>query len=288
VKTELTEANDRVFAFEFSGPPAGPVVALVAGMGDQLVDWPDEFCALLAGHGLRVLRFDNRDCGLSSLEGPAGASTFPELLALMPEVPAYLLTDLADDTAALLKALGVAPAHLVGRSMGGMVVQEMMLRHPDCVRSATLISTETGAPAGAEAEAVATPRDLDREGYLAYALESERWMAGTGQPFDEATTRARLERAFDRSFTPAGHLRQYTAYLATPDRTEALTDVDFPTLVLHGSDDPLIPVERGRALAATIPGARFNVLEGVGHDLPAARLTGIAQSIADVVAARPA
>jgi pimeloyl-ACP methyl ester carboxylesterase len=260
-------------AYETFGDPGDPPVLLVMGLATQMIGWPDEFCRGLADTGLFVVRFDNRDIGLSTHVDDAGA---PDIMAVFggdhSSVP-YGLADLADDTVGLLDALGLDSAHLVGASMGGMIAQLVAVRHPERVRSLTSIMSTTGDPAvGAPAEAalgvLLAPPATDREGAVQRAVDTYRVIGSPGFEFDETSLRERAGLSFDRAYNPAGVARQLAAILTTTDRTADLASVAVPTLVIHGEQDALIDVSGGRATAAAIPGCELLVVDGMGHDLP--------------------
>jgi pimeloyl-ACP methyl ester carboxylesterase len=238
-----------------------------------MVGWPDGLCRDLADRGLFVIRFDNRDIGLSTHLDAAGA---PDVLALLggqaSGVP-YALADLADDTVGLLDELGLDSVHLVGASMGGMIAQLVAIRHPDRVRSLTSIMSTTGeagvgAPSEAGAGVLFAPPAHGRESAIQRTLDTYRVIGSPGFEFDEAGLRERAGLSFDRAYDPAGVARQLAAILTTPDRTRDLGKLDVPALVVHGAHDQLVDVSGGRATAAAIPGAELIVVEGMGHDLP--------------------
>ncbi|RBY82153.1 alpha/beta hydrolase [Geodermatophilus sp. TF02-6] len=242
------------------------------GLATQMLGWPDEFCSELAGRGLYVIRFDNRDIGLSTHLDQAGAPDVLQVMAGAAGAP-YALADMADDTAGLLDALGLDSAHLVGASMGGMIAQLVAIRHPEKVRSLTSIMSTTGdravgAPAEAAMGALLAPPATDREGAIQRTVDTYRVIGSPGYAFDEAAVRERAGLSFDRRYDPAGVARQLAAILTTHDRTEHLGEIRVPTLVVHGAQDQLVDVSGGRATAAAIPGAELVVVEGMGHDLP--------------------
>jgi pimeloyl-ACP methyl ester carboxylesterase len=262
-------------AYESFGDPGDPPLLLVMGLATQMIGWPDEFCAGLADRGLFVVRFDNRDIGLSTHLDDRGA---PDILAILGgdrSNVAYPLADLADDTAGLLDALHLDSAHVVGASMGGMVAQLVAIRHPDRVRSLTSIMSTTGNPAvGMPAEAamgvLLAPPATDRASAIQRAVDTYRVIGSPGFEFDEQALRERAGLSYDRRYNPAGVARQLAAILTTADRTADLGAVDVPTLVIHGEQDSLVHVSGGRATAAAIPGAELLVIDGMGHDLPRA------------------
>lgn len=255
----------------------GPPVLLVMGIGTQMVLWDTTFCERLAAEGFEVIRYDHRDVGRSTwlrhLPPPPPGPSLLRAAAGLPVSAPYSLYDLADDAAGLLEALGHERAHVVGVSMGGMVAQCMAIRHPQRLRSMTSFMS---AP-GDRFSAVGSPRAL--KGLLAPAAKSreeagQRTMElahlfnGQAHPVDEARAQRLGQLCWDRGVNPAGFLRHLGAILATGDRRKALSDVQVPTMVMHGTQDPLVPPRAGKATAAAIPGARMVWLEGVGHTMP--------------------
>ncbi|MDJ0787312.1 MAG: alpha/beta hydrolase [Myxococcota bacterium] len=259
----------------FGDPTARPLL-LIMGLGAQMIIWDEAFCAGLADAGHFVVRFDNRDVGLSSKFDHAGT---PDVLALMGrvaqgepiEVP-YTLDDMADDAVHLLDALELEQAHLCGASMGGMIAQTVAIRHPGRVRSLTSVMSTTGnpevPPATPEAMAVLlAPPPTERDEAIERAVSTTRVLSGPAFPFDEERIRARGERLWDRSSHREGGIRQLAAILAHGSRVEALRGVAAPTLVIHGDADPLVSIEGGRDTARSIPGAELRVIAGMGHDM---------------------
>lgn len=253
-----------------------PSVLLIMGVGCQLVMWPDSFCTGLAELGYHVIRYDNRDVGLSSKIDEAGV---PDLMAAVtaqlsgaPVTAPYSLDDMADDAAALLDALGIARAHVVGASMGGMIAQLAAIRHPGKVASLTSIMSTTGNPdlPPARPEAMAAlltpPADTSRDSLIAHGMNMWRVIGSPAYPASEEELRAAVARSVDRMVCPEGFARQVVAILAAPARNDALRQLDVPALVLHGADDPLVPVDGGRDTAQSIPGCRLEIIEGMGHD----------------------
>jgi pimeloyl-ACP methyl ester carboxylesterase len=270
-------ANGLTLEYECIGNPAAPPVLLVMGLGAQMIFWDDGFCEGLAARGRYVIRFDNRDCGLStkldSLGVPDLAALLPALLAGQPVKAPYLLADMADDTAALLEALGIEAAHVVGASMGGMIAQTLSLRHPHRVLTLTSIMSSTGRPGlpGPTPDALRvllTPPPADREGNIARGLEVARVIGSPGFPLDTEGVRTRAARSYDRCFAPQGMARQMAAIAASGSRADALRALRLPTLVVHGDADPLVPLACGRDTAECIPGAELLVVKGMGHDVP--------------------
>jgi pimeloyl-ACP methyl ester carboxylesterase len=259
------------------------------GLGAQMIRWREAFCGLLADRGHYVVRFDNRDVGLSTKfgeHGPANALAIMQAVAAGEAVEtAYSVDDMADDAAGLLDALGIDSAHVCGASMGGMIAQVLAIRHPQKVRSLTSIMSSTGAPdlPAADPEIAALlvqPPAPDRGGAIAATINTQRMIGGKGFEFDETAVRELAERSYDRCYYPEGMTRQLAAILAAPSRLEGLARLDVPTLVIHGSDDRLVPPECGRDTAERIPGAELLMIEGMGHDLPEPVWGRIADAVA--------
>ncbi|MDB5424642.1 MAG: alpha/beta hydrolase [Phenylobacterium sp.] len=273
-------ANGIAIEYDIHGPASGEPTLLIMGLGAQMTRWSLAFIDLLVQRGLRVIRFDNRDVGLSEKIEAAGAPDLAKIIgALMqgqkPDVP-YLLDDMAADAVGLLDALGIARAHIVGASLGGMVAQLVAADYPDRVLSLTSIMSTTGnrelPPSKPEAMAVLNERGpdplTDLEGYLAHAVKGARVIGSPGYPPDDAGVRERSLNDFRRCYYPVGFARQYAAAAASPDRRPKLAGVTAPTVVIHGDGDPLVPVEGGRDTAANIPGAELRIVPGMGHDFP--------------------
>ncbi|HEY8802703.1 MAG TPA: alpha/beta hydrolase [Candidatus Dormibacteraeota bacterium] len=266
-------ANGIDIEYETFGDPDAPALLLITGLGAQMTSWEDTFCVQLAGRGFHVIRFDNRDSGLSTLMDEAG---YPDMAAAFRgnAQPAYQLDDLAGDAAGLLDALGIGAAHIVGASMGGFIAQLVAINHPDQVLSLTSIMSGPGGadevppkPEGAAVLIAAPP--ATREERIEQAMSFRRVLLGPSDPFDEAFERTRATRSVDRQYYPVGVGRQLVAILAAESRLERLKEVRVPTLVIHGVDDVLVPVENGRVVAEAVPGARLLEIEGMGHDVPA-------------------
>ena len=266
------------------GDPNDPPMLMIMGLGAQMILWPDELCELIAAEGFRVIRFDNRDAGRSTVLADAPTGTVPRALA--GEVPegAYSLSEMAADAAGLLDALGIEAAHVVGSSLGGMIAQTLALDHPERVLSLASIMATTGdrsvggaSEAGIAALTTAPPPD--RDGYIDSLVEARRKISSPGFPFDEERARRIAALGFDRGYHPKGTVRQTIAIIRSGDRTGRLGEIEAPTVVIHGEDDPLIGVSGGRATAASIEGARLVVIPGMGHDLPA----GVWEQVATAV-----
>jgi pimeloyl-ACP methyl ester carboxylesterase len=285
----LVRCNGLDLHYETLGDPADPALLLVMGLGAQLIDWPAGFCELLAARGFRVIVFDNRDAGLSTALDHLGTPDLPAIIAGDPGTVPYLLADLADDAAALLTAIGIDRAHVVGASMGGMIAQQLTIDHPDKVASLCSIMSTTGnrrvgRPTPEAAAVLMRPRTPSRDEVIAAGLVSSRVVGSPAYPDDEDELARRHGARYDRSYRPEGTQRQYAALIASPDRTPALHDVKVPALVIHGEADPLITVTGGTATAEAIPGAELLLIPGMGHDLPRALWAPIADEIAANIA----
>lgn len=270
------KANVQI-EYETFGDPQHPALLLIAGNGAQLLFWETAFCEALAERNLFVIRFDNRDAGLSTKFDHAGV---PDIMAAIQSAMAgnainapYSLDDMADDAVAVLDALGIKQAHICGASMGGMIAQVVAYRHPERTLSLISIMSNTGNPATAQGkpeaiQAVVAPPPAERGANIEHNMAVWRKIWSAGFPFEEARARAFLENSYDRAYCPGGAVRQNLALLARGDRREALAQIKAPTLVIHGSADPLIPLAAGRETADVIPNAKFVVIDGMGHDLP--------------------
>ncbi len=286
---ERARGNGLTIAYEALGDPADPPLILVAGLGRQLIGWPDGFLRALIDRGHFVVRFDNRDVGESTHLHDVPQPDLRASLAGDASSAPYSLSDMAADAAGLLDALGIDSAHLAGASLGGMIAQTVAIEHPDRVRSLTSIMSTTGERSAAQAtpEALAVlfqPPARSREEAVDRAVAGARVIGSPGFPMDEEAIRDVAARAFDRGYDPRGIARQLAAVQASGDRTEALRALRVPTLVIHGEEDPLIPATGGRATAAAIEGAELLTIPGMGHDLPGGVWTRIADAIAGLVA----
>jgi pimeloyl-ACP methyl ester carboxylesterase len=274
---QIARANGIDLCYEIFGAADAEPMLLIMGLGAQMIHWDDDFCRQLAARGFRVIRFDNRDIGKSShLSGGKRLSPV-ELLKLrflkIPVAAPYRLRDMAEDTVGLMDALGIRSAHLVGASMGGMIAQEVAIAHPQRVRSLTSIMSTTGnpriPPPTREATAVLmAPPPTTREEYYVRFAQTWKVLRVGSFPEDEALDRSRAERTFERGLNPAGVGRQLRAILASGSRKERLHAVKTPTLVIHGTVDPLVHPMGGKDTAASIPGAKLLMIEGMGHALP--------------------
>ncbi|MBV8700519.1 alpha/beta fold hydrolase [Bradyrhizobium sp.] len=274
---QLARANGIDICYEIFGDGNAEPMFLIMGLGAQMVIWDDAFCQKLAARGFRVIRFDNRDIGQSSkMHGGKRLTPF-ELLKLrlfkIPVEAPYKLSDMAQDTIALMDTLGIRSAHLVGASMGGMIAQEIAITFPERVRSLTSIMSTTGDPRlpGPTREAAAllmAPPPKTKEEYIERFAKTWKMLRVGSFPEDEALDRARAERTFLRGLNPAGVGRQLRAILASGSRKQRLHGVKAPTLVIHGTVDPLVNPAGGRDTAASIPNAKLMMIEGMGHALP--------------------
>jgi len=289
-------ANGIPFEYDIHGPETGEPILLIMGLGAQMTAWPMDFVNDLTARGYRVARYDNRDVGLSHKFEEHGAPDMTEVFkALMsgkkPSVP-YLLSDMAADAAGVVDALGWDKAHIVGASMGGMIAQMLAAEHPHKVLSLTSIMSTTGnrelPPAKPEAMARLTERGPDPredlEAFIEHGIAGAKVMAGAGNPIDEDAQRQIIRDNFERSFYPVGFLRQYAAIVGSGDRRAAIATITAPTVVIHGADDPLVPVEGGHDTAAVVPGAEMHVLPGMGHNLPKGLIPKIGDLIESAVA----
>jgi pimeloyl-ACP methyl ester carboxylesterase len=266
------QTNGIELEYEVFGDEAAPPLLLVMGLGAQMIAWDDAFCTQLAGRGFRVIRFDNRDVGLS--DKTEGA--LPDIAACFAgdaSTANYTLGDMADDAVGILDVLGIPAAHVVGASMGGMIAQTIAIKHPGRVLSLCSIMSTTGAPdVGAPTpeamQELLRPVATTRDEYLDASVRSSKVIGSTGFPFDEARARQRAEVHFDRCYHPMGVARQLAAIIASGDRTDGLSRVAVPTVVIHGDADPLVTPSGGDATAKAVPGATHVVIEGMGHDLP--------------------
>jgi pimeloyl-ACP methyl ester carboxylesterase len=280
-------ANGIDIEYELDGDPAGRPMLLVNGLGGQLVGWSPELLEALTSRGFHVIRFDNRDIGLSTWLDETG--TPDPAVAELPDPP-YTIADMADDAAGLLDALGVASAHIVGASMGGMIAQALAIARPEKTLTLTSIMSTTGNPrVGRPHEGVAqqlfltTPPANDEEAAEA-GVRAAKLIGSPGFEFDEVRTRANAIAAYKRAFHPAGVLRQALAVLKQADRTEALGRVKCPVLVIHGEADPLVDISGGRATAQAVPGAELWTVPGMGHHLPPELFAEVADRIAGLAA----
>lgn len=275
-------------AYQRLGNPDVPVVLLIMGIGAQSIHWPDAFCHALVDSGLQVIRFDNRDVGLSTHLTDSPPAHLPAGLGDLSSV-SYTLSDMAADAVGLLDALGLEKAHVVGASMGGAIAQTMAIEHADRVGSLTSMMSTTGnLSVGQPSPEVL--RDVfggqpavTRDEVIQKMLQAFRAVASPRYPNDENEVAARTGRAYDRSYDPIGVARQRLAWVVSGDRTERLRHLDVPTLVIHGVADRMCDVSGGRATAEAIPGAELVLIEGMGHNLPLGLRSQLAARIAEFV-----
>lgn len=289
---EPPEAFARVGALELAyqrfGEPQAPAVLLIMGLGSQYVLWPDELCCTLVEAGYQVIRFDNRDVGRSTRLDGVKAPSIPttvlrKRLGLPVDVP-YQIADMAEDAIGLMDSLGLAQAHVVGASMGGMIAQVMAANYPTRVESAALIMTTTGhrklkQPSLALQRRLMRKRPKAIEDVIAQGVETYRLIGSPGFDQTDAEIRSKIERQASRGVNPAGTIRQLSAIIGSPHRGRLVRQIKQPTLVLHGRADPLVPVEAAFDLKDKIPHARLDVIDGWGHDFPNVLIPRIADSL---------
>jgi pimeloyl-ACP methyl ester carboxylesterase len=289
VSVPTAPVNGLEIAYETFGQPVDPPVLMIMGLGTQMIAWPDELCQGLADAGHFVVRFDNRDVGLSTHLSDVRAPALVDVV-LRRQPPPYTIDDLADDAVGLLDALGITSAHVVGASMGGFIAQTVAVQHRRRVRSLTLIMTSTGSRrvgnprAGLARRLVRNRRVSGRAEAQQLTLETFRAIGSPGYAFDEQYLTDLAGRSYDRGHDPGGYLRQLAAILAQPDRTARLREVSVPALVVHGLHDPLVGPSGGLAAARLLRGSKFVGYSGMGHDLPRALWPDLQAEIAAVVA----
>ena len=283
------KANGIEIEYETFGSRTDPALLLIMGLGAQLTLWPETICEGLAAQGFFVVRYDNRDVGLST---DFDAWGMPDLMGAFAKLmkgetvdAPYLLSDMASDATGLLDALEIDRAHMVGGSMGGMIAQVIAATYPQRTRSLVSIMSTSGRPGlplgkpEALAMLSAQPEGTEREQLIAHGIKLRTVISGPGYPTEPAAMRALVERNIDRRYYPPGAARQYLAIMASGPRVDLLKTVTVPTLVLHGEDDPLLPVECGRDVAALVPGAKIETFPGWGHDVPEQMVPKLVSSI---------
>lgn len=298
VSTRFVASNGIRLAYDTFGADDAEAILLISGLGAQMIRWSVTFCEALASHGFRVIRHDNRDCGRSTHFTNSPVPDFGTLAATIarghrPDVP-YGLDDMAADVIGLLDALSIARAHVVGRSMGGMIAQILASAYRDRILSLTAIMSSTGNPSLPQASpeimtlmtGPAPDPITDKSRYLSRRLAFARAIAGAGTPFDEDAHRALILEELCHGYNPAGTARQIAAMAATGDLRGRLANVTAPTLVIHGGDDRLIHPDCGCDIAASIAGADLKILEGMGHDLPPSFETTVIDAIIEHVSRR--
>lgn len=273
----LIEANGIELCYEEFGDPANPTIILIMGLGTQMISWPLSLCQGLAESGFHVVRFDNRDNGLSqkmedSRFSPIAIMVLKGLIRL-PLKLSYTLEDMAEDVIGLMDSLGIEHAHLVGASMGGMIAQLATANHPDRVLSLTSIMSSSGNPKLPGASKAVT-RAMARRSLgidkptIENTLKLRQLIGSPGYPTKESELRKRIEAATKRNYYPAGYSRQLAAIMANRSRIKQLKTISTPTLVIHGKNDPMVPVICGRDTAKHVSGSRLEIIDGMGHDLP--------------------
>lgn len=283
-------SNGISLEVEDHGSPSGEPLVLIMGLGMQLVAWHDDFVKQLVARGFRVIRFDNRDIGLSQaldhLGTPNLAVDSLRLAFGLPVRSAYQLADMAADTAGLLDVFGIESAHVCGASMGGMIAQQLAVRHPKRVKSLTLMMTSSGSrrlpgPSLKVRRALISrpERPSDLNSVVAHYVRLYKLIGSPGYPASDDYLNSRLGLSVRRSYRPQGTARQMVAIAADGDRTPLLARIEAPTQVIHGEHDPLVPVAAGHDLASKIVGAKIDVIQGMGHDLPAALWPRFVQGI---------
>lgn len=281
------KANGIEIAYESFGDPTNPPLLLVMGLGTQMIAWPDVLCEGLATRGFHVIRFDNRDCGLSTHFDGQQAPSFIDIV-VRRQRPPYTIDDMARDAVGLMDALDLESVHLVGASMGGFISQTVAIGYPHRVRSLTLIMTSTGNrrvgnPKPAVFSRLTKRRvSMDRQSAQQAAVETFRIIGSKGYAFDEEYMMDLGGRSYDRAHDPSGYVRQLAAIAAQPDRSEQLRRVRVPALVIHGLHDPLVAPSGGLAAAKLLPNAKFVGYAGMGHDLPRALWPDFEMEIAAV------
>ena len=270
-------ANGIVVEAECHGGTSGRPILLIRGLGSQLIHWPRRMIDLLGAAGFHVIVFDNRDSGLSQKFDAAGipdpATLSADLAKGLPADVPYTIGDMARDAVGVLDAFEIGTAHVLGISMGGMILQRLASEFSERLRSATIVASSSGSPdlpprlPEVEAMLLSEPDDPGREAYIEHTLQCDRVWGSPGYPFDEDERRALIARAYDRCHCPAGVARQYSAIIASRGGFADLESIAVRTLVIHGEDDALLPVAHGEDIAARIPGAELVTVPGMGHDL---------------------
>ncbi|MEK4042777.1 alpha/beta hydrolase [Paenibacillus sp. FSL H8-0048] len=276
----IIQTNNIELAYDSFGNENDEAIILIAGLGTQMIRWTVPFCEQLAARGFRVVRFDNRDTGCSTHYSHYPAMDFSALAAALmsgqrPDIP-YTLDDMAGDVIGLLDALGIDKAHVVGRSMGGMIAQLVASKYPERVLSLTSIMSTSGNPSLSQASpevmgmmTTPGPNPFENEaGFVAHSMAFAKRIAGTGYPFEEAAYRALIAEEVRRAYDPGSVGRQIAAIAVSGDRRPLLAAIQVPALVIHGMDDPLFVPACGEDTASSIPGAKLMLVEGMGHDLP--------------------
>jgi pimeloyl-ACP methyl ester carboxylesterase len=284
----VAKINGIEIAYETFGNPSASPLLLIMGLGNQMVFWDEEFCRQLAVRGYWVIRFDNRDCGLSTWLDAAGIPdifAMKQLIAQRKTAPApYSLRDMADDAIGLLNALNIESAHIVGRSMGSMIGQLMAIHHPERIKTLTSMMSSTGdrglpPPEPDVLSILLEPQPTNRESFVDHSVRINKVLSGSGFQLDETRVREWSHESYNRGLNPEGVARQFAAIISTGSRKEDLKSLTVPTLVIHGDADPLVPVECGIDTANTIQGAQLIIIKGLGHTLAQAAYPQIIDAI---------
>ena len=271
------DSNGIQIEYETFGEPDSTALLLIIGLAGQLTYWDEKLCQQLAEQGHYVIRFDNRDAGLSTKIEEAGVPDIIQTIEAQMKgetiIPPYTIEDMTDDAVGLLDALEIEKAHICGMSMGGMIAQTIAINYPKRVLSLISIYSRTGDPEEPQPEPEAmefllTPPPEEREANIEHSIKVFSVISGSGFPYDEEWLRNFVAQSYDRSFYPEGTARQLVAIMAQKNRRPALKSLSTPTLVIHGADDPLVSVEGGKNTAADIPGAELMIIDGMGHDMP--------------------
>ena len=288
----LAPANGIELCYQEMGDPDGEPLLLVMGLATQMIAWDEGFCRMLAERGFRVVRFDNRDIGRSTKLRNAGVPNLLEMAVGRRGTAPYFLRDMAADTFGLMDHLEIDSAHLVGASMGGMIVQTAAIECPERVRSLTSIMSTTGSrrvghPSYRTFGLLLAKPPREREAAIERVIKTFGTIGSPGYPFEEERVREIAGRSFDRGHSEAGIARQMHAITASGDRTPGLRQINLPALVIHGGSDVLVNPSGGRATAKAIPGARLKIIDGMGHDLPRALHPTFVEEIAANAARAP-
>jgi pimeloyl-ACP methyl ester carboxylesterase len=268
--------NEVEIEYDTIGDPTSKPILLIAGLGSQLIAWSDEICENLANNGFFVIRFDNRDVGLSTKFEEAGIPDFMEINAAyargeLPKVP-YTLEDMVDDAIGVIDALNIDKAHICGASMGGMIAQILAYKHPARVLSLTVIISTTGNPQLPQGKPEVmtqffAPVPSEREAYIEETVKRDHLIHGSF-PYDENQGRDYRTKEYDRSYYPEGATRQLAAMAVPGNIKPYISAIQVPTLVIHGREDPFNSFEAGKEIASTIPGAELLIIDGMGHSFP--------------------
>jgi pimeloyl-ACP methyl ester carboxylesterase len=281
------KVNGIEIEIETRGSADAPAFVLIRGLSTQLIHWPETFLGQVVSAGYRAVIFDNRDVGKSTKFDAAGVPSIPDLLS-GAATPAYSVADMALDTVGVLDALGIEKAHVAGISLGGMIAQHLAFAHADRFRTVTSIMSSSGAPGlpsgTPEAMEALTSRPEDpndREGVIAHSMRTQRVISSPGFPPTEAELRSYFERGYDRCYLPEGSARQMAAVLSDATRPDRLAEIQIPFFVVHGSADPLLPLACGEDTAKRVPGAKMEIIEGMGHDITVANSPVVSKLLID-------